>query len=175
MRTSLSSHTSHRFRATHISPVCPQVWMLPVNKGVYNSNIRVPFGRSVRLSPYVDYLWMKPRSAATCSHPICGWPTSLCAYSRRRCQSCTSLHNRTGCGSTPHPQPHGPKLRPTRRHIHTFPSPYDDDYIDIPDKSHRPSKNSRWITALLSEPVQHELHEAPKQQHPTASRKGELS
>jgi hypothetical protein len=169
MRTSLSSHTSHRLRATHISPVFPQVWMVPVNKGVYNSDTHVLFGRSVRLSPYVDYLWMKPLSTATHSHSICGWPARLCAYSQRRCQSYTSLHNRTCRGSTPHPQSHGPKLRPTRRPIHTFPSPYDDDYRDIPDKSHRPSKNSRWITALLSE------REQPEPHHPTASRKGELS
>lgn len=163
-----SSHTSHALRQTHISPSFPQVWTVLGDNVVDNTLFGVRFGRSVRLSPSVDYLWMKSRSTGASTYPICGRRAASCEYPKRHRRSCTTVHSRPGRGSTLHPHLQGLKLRPTRRLIHTVPSPYDDDYIDISDRSHRPSKIPRWITALMSD-------QALTNKKQTAQRKGELS
>lgn len=128
-----SSHEQHRSHATHVallSPTSPQLWITPVNKRVNNRHCSVRFAGKVRLSPYVDHLWTAVTNPRTHHRGSCGHLLSICAQSRPLPSSSPAIHQHHRSTPTSSPQRNSKDLRGKVAVFHTFPTTYDDDYID---------------------------------------------
>lgn len=127
------SHTyqvSRGTRPSHLSPTSPQLWIRHVNKRVDKPSMSVRFGKKVRLSPFVDYLWTKIDTQRLSLAHECVHPGSSCVRPHGQRPHSTTVHDRVGIPHTPSPQGENRELRGSRGVIHTFPSTYDDDYLD---------------------------------------------
>ena len=97
------SHSSHKTHLSPLSPDSPQVWIMPVYKGVHNRHVDVRFAVNVRLSPPVDQLWTRKRLLAACfdeSVYIDVQPVQNAALDIRRPQPSTDTHTRVHTLST---------------------------------------------------------------------------
>ena len=123
------SHLSHFTQESHISPTSPQMWITLVYKGVDNCMQRLRYAGSVRLSPSVDRLWTNRLTGAEESTHGCAQTCHSCVRPSSPRRISTGAHIPRGSRSTAraHARPHS--ARPIAPPVHSFPSPYDDDYL----------------------------------------------
>ena len=125
----LMSHPSRSAQDSHISPTSPQMWIMPVYKGVYNYLQAVRFAGSVRLSPPVDPLWTNRIVDGEPVASRCAQSGGSCVRDRSPWRVSTGTHTPHGMLSTVRTHARSGTSRPIEPLVHSFPSPYDDYYF----------------------------------------------
>lgn len=139
------SHPSHKHRCPHssrISPVSPQMWIMTVDNNVDNPYSGVRIASNVRLSPSVDQLWTTGDVAHPRTTRACGYTAPCCARILVRSPLSTPVHTTRSRPCTRSPHVHRRLSWGEHGLIHTFPTTYDDDYLENSMTMHTATQRS---------------------------------